>query len=51
MKKRIIAAFAALSIALSAAGCGKSDTAAQTGNPEVTGDTSVSGKVVIYTSM
>ncbi|MBO6232204.1 MAG: ABC transporter substrate-binding protein [Ruminiclostridium sp.] len=51
MKKRIFAAFAALCMVLSAAGCGNGDKPAGTEGAAVTGDTSVSGKIVIYTSM
>ena len=54
MKKRFIAAAAGLCMALTAAGCGNNGgTAAPAGgeNAAETGDTSVSGKVVIYTSM
>jgi len=50
MKKRIIAAFAAVCMAFSAAGCGNGNTAAG-GDAAASGDSSVSGKVVIYTSM
>lgn len=51
MKKKILAALTAACFAVSAAGCGSSKTAAQTEKAAVTGDISVTGKVVIYTSM
>ena len=55
MKKRIFAALAALCMAVTAAGCGNGNTAennaAQGDGSSAGGDSSVSGKVVIYTSM
>ena len=53
MKKRIFAAFTALCLAVSSAGCNNSSSGKtpDTGDSASSVNTSVSGKVVIYTSM
>jgi len=52
MKKKILALFAAASLALTAAGCGSQEKKNDGGDASADpGDVSVTGKVVIYTSM
>ena len=50
MKKRIIAVMMAIIMSMALTACGSKDSGSDPGN-SVDADTSVTGKVVIYTSM